>query len=304
MTSRPADHLDPPLVPVPHRIVATWPVGTFIENVAVLADGDFCLAVHNKRQLLRVKRDGSSRVWMETPASPAGFVAFGRGVVFVAGEPGAGPHHVYELTGAGELHRRLEVPDTLFLNGFTPAGRSLAYTVDSIRGTIIEIDTDRWASRVVLTDERLGKCSDEPMLPGANGVKATEGGLYVTNTDRALALRVGLSESGTVTDVTVLADALRGDDLALDATGDLFVTNHIHNTLIRVSADGTSRVAIAGPEQGMAGSTACAFHPDDPGALYVTTTGGVIMPLNGVPQDAKLVRLEVGTIGRPLPSLN
>jgi hypothetical protein len=54
----------------------------------------------------------------------------------------------------------------------------------------------------------------------------------------------------------------------------------------------------------MPGSTACVFHRDDPGALYVTTTGGLIMPLNGVPQEAKLMRLEVGAAGRPLPKLH
>ena len=51
----------------------------------------------------------------------------------------------------------------------------------------------------------------------------------------------------------------------------------------------------------MAGSTACVFGTgDDAGSLYVTTTGGVIMPFEGVPQEAKLGRLDVGTTGRPV----
>ena len=40
--------------------------------------------------------------------------------------------------------------------------------------------------------------------------------------------------------------------------------------------------------------------PDDSTMLYVTTTGGVVMPLDGVAQPAKLVRLEVGRPGRPV----
>ena len=299
----PATHNECALQPVPSRIVASWPVGTFIENIAVLADGSFCLSVHNKRELLRVSRDGESRLCTQMPTSPAGLVAFGDGVLVVGGEVGVGPHHVFRVGGDGRVETMLEVRDTLFLNGFTPGSSGRAYTVDSLVGAIIEIDTKRRTSRVVLQDERLTKCSDEPMLPGANGIKLGDGCAYVTNTDRALVLKARLDDAGEMSGLEVIAEGLRGDDLAVGTDGDLFITNHIHNTLIRLSPDG-SRVAVAGPEQGMAGSTACAFHSADSGALYVTTTGGIVMPLGGVTQEAKFVRLDVGVNGRPLPSLD
>ncbi len=303
MPQPPAAHHEAPLRPVPHRFVATWPIGTFIENISVLADGGFALSIHNKRQLVRVDLDGTNLVWTEMPVSPAGSIAFRDGVLVVGGEIGEGPHKVYAVAGDGGVDERLAVPDTLFLNGFTSFSAHRAYTVDSLKGQIIEIDVARWTSRVVIADARLGKISDEPMLPGANGIKAGDGCLYVTNTDRALVLRADLAESGDVTGLTVIAEALRGDDLAVDDAGRLYITNHILNTLTRLNPDGSDRVAIAGPDQGMAGCTACAFHPADPGALYVTTTGGLIMPLNGVPQEAKLVRLDVGVNGRPLAQL-
>ena len=84
-------------------------------------------------------------------------------------------------------------------------------------------------------------------------------------------------------------------------TGALYITNHIHNTLIRLKQSG-ERLAIAGPAQGMAGSTACIFgiSDNDRTTLYVTTTGGIAMPLDGVVQEAKLVRLDVGIAGRPI----
>jgi sugar lactone lactonase YvrE len=299
----PATHNAPKRDPVPHRLVATWPAGTFIENISVLEDGGFALSVHNQRKLLRVERDGASRLLADLPVSPAGSIAYGDGVLIVGGEIGRAPHKVYAVGGDGRVKERLAIPDTVFLNGFTPVSAERAYTVDSLKGEIIEIDVAHWTSRAVLADERLGKCSDEPMLPGVNGIKAGEGCLYLTNTDRALVLRADLAATGTVTGLSVVAEALRGDDLALDDAGRLYVTNHIHNTLIRLDPDGSNRVAMAGPDQGMPGCTACAFHPADAGALYVTTTGGVIAPLDGVPQEAKLVRLEVGANGRPLARL-
>ena len=56
MSQPPATQQDARLEPVPHRVVASWPVGTFIENIAVLADGSFALSVHNQRQLLPVRQ--------------------------------------------------------------------------------------------------------------------------------------------------------------------------------------------------------------------------------------------------------
>ena len=141
-----------------------------------------------------------------------------------------------------------------------------------------------------------------PGSAGANGIKAGDGALYVTNTDRALVLRAPLGLDGSPTAaLETIAENLRGDDFALDADGDLYITNHIHNTLIRLKQSG-ERLAIAGPAQGMAGSTACIFGigDNDRTTLYVTTTGGIVMPLDGVVQEAKLVRLDVGIAGRPI----
>jgi hypothetical protein len=268
----------------------------------VLRGGDFALCVHNKREWLRVTRQGDVRAAFTLPFSPAGIVAYGDGALVVGGDPGQGPHRLYELDASGRVSERLTIPDTLFLNGFTPGLNGKAYAVDSILGAIFEIDLAHWTSRVVAEDERLSKISDEPMLPGANGIKLGDGALFITNTDRATVLKASLSDAG-VAALEVIAEGLRGDDLAIDDQGRLYITNHIHNTLIRVNPDGSERVAIAGPDQGMPGCTACAFHPDDPGALYVTTTGGMVMPLTGIVQEAKLVRLEVGAVGRPLPEL-
>lgn len=206
---------------------------------------------------------------------------------------------------SGAIEERAAIPNTLFLNGFTPGPPGIGYAVDSIAGTVIAIDLDNGVSEVVLADERLTKISDEPMQPGANGIKAGEDGLFITNTDRALVLKAQLDGSGSPTGgLETLAEHVRGDDLAIAVNGDLFITNHIHNTLTRLSTDGM-RVAVAGPQQGMAGCTACVFGvvSDEVESLFVTTTGGIVMPLDGVVREAKLVRLDVGVAGHPISFL-
>jgi sugar lactone lactonase YvrE len=236
------------------------------------------------------------------PVPPAGVIAVEDGLFVVGGEPGEGPHHLYRITLEGAVVDCGAIPDTLFLNGFTPGVAGTGYAVDSIAGVVIAIELDTGASRVVVRDDRLGKISAEPMLPGANGIKATDDALYITNTDRALVVKAPLDATGIpVGTLETVAENLRGDDLAVGSDGDLFITNHIHNTLIRLKPDGT-RLAVAGPAEGMAGSTACVFGtaPNDRTSLFVTTTGGIVMPLEGVVQEAKLVRLDVGTTGRPI----
>ncbi|HXN31149.1 MAG TPA: hypothetical protein VN894_04780 [Polyangiaceae bacterium] len=71
--------------------------------------------------------------------------------------------------------------------------------------------------------------------------------------------------------------------------------------MVRIDASG-ARATLAGPDQGMVGSTACEFAraPGDTTALYVTTEGGLVVPYQGVVQDAKPVRLEVGKPAQPL----
>lgn len=306
MAGRPGTHTDVELVAVPHEVVATWPVGTFLENIAITPDDDFVVSVHNRHELHRVSPGGEHSKWVSMPAPPAGMIAAADGVWVVGGEPGQGPHHVYFVTWTGEVTERDAVTGSLFLNGFTPGPAGIGFTVDSITGTVIAVELASGASQVVVTDERLRKLSAEPMLPGANGIKAGDGALYLTNTDRALVLAAPLDATGRPTGaVETVAEHLRGDDLAVSSDGDLFITNHIHNTLIRLNPTTGDRVAVAGPQQGMAGCTACVFGTaaDDPMSLYVTTTGGIVMPLDGVVQDAKLVRLQVGVTGRPLTVL-
>jgi len=299
MSDQPAPHDPVPLEPVDHTIVATWPVGTFIENIAVMADGSFVISVHNRCEVLHVSRAGASTRLAILPFSPAGLVATSDGVFAVAGKPSQSPHRLFKVGLDGSVEERMQVPDTLFLNGLTPARLGCAYTVDSILGVVIELDLDGSSSRVVLRDERLTKCSPDPMVPGANGIKVGDNALFITSTDRALVLRAELGSDGPTGTLSTVAEHLRGDDLALDEVGNLYIANHIHNTLIRLRPNG-ERIAIAGPDQGMAGSTACVFASDDPGGLYVTATGGITMPIDGVVQEAKLVRLETDARGRPI----
>ena len=293
-----AEHRDVKVVPAPHQVVATWPVGTFLENIVALDNDEFVVSVHNHRELHTVNAAGEHTLWATMPVSPAGLIATDDAVFAVGGEPGQGPHRLIRVgIETREVTDLGPIPGSLFLNGFTPGPPGTGYAVDSLVGGIFSVDLSTGDSHLVLQDPLLAKVSTEPMMPGANGIKRFRDGLYITNTDRALVVRATLDAAGVPTGtVEIVAEQLRGDDLAVAEDGVLYIANHIHNTVIRFSPRSGERVAIAGPDQGMAGSTACILGVTQaqPTSLFVTTTGGIVMPLDGIVQEAKLVRIDIG----------
>ena len=110
-----------------------------------------------------------------------------------------------------------------------------------------------------------------------------------------------IQPDGSAGSLEIAAARLLPDDFAFGMSGALYITTHSEHTLVRLGPSG-ARTTLAGPDQGMVGSTACAFGraPGDEKALYVTTDGGFLIPHQSGIQDAKLVRIEVGERGWPL----
>ena len=268
----PAQHEAVPSDLAPAEVVATWPVGTFLENIAALPGGDLVLSVHSERQLLRCTSRGEHRPLATLPLPTMGLVVDGERVFVVAGEPGTAPGVLFEVGLDGSVQERLTLPDNVFLNGFTPGHAGRAYAVDSVRGEVIALDLQRFTARVALADERLAKCSELPMVPGANGLKADDTSLWITNTDRATVLRADLGGDGSLGPLRVVAEHLRGDDLALDVDGAAYITTHIENALVRLrptvrgtSSPGRTRAWPAAPRAPSAprrtSAPACSWSP-------------------------------------------
>jgi len=140
-----------------------------------------------------------------------------------------------------------------------------------------------------------------PGYPGSNGIKIREGWAWISVSGRRLMVRVPIQPDGSAGDIEIAATRLEADDFAFGMSGSVYITTHPEHTLVRLDPSG-ARTTLAGPEQGMVGSTACAFGraPSDEKVLYVTTDGGFLIPHESGIEDAKLVRMEVGESGWPL----
>lgn len=195
----------------------------------------------------------------------------------------------------------MEIEGAVFINGVAQLSEGVLLACESIQDGLLRIDIEARSVSTWLADDRLTPSPLAPFLPGANGLKLFAGAATVTSNGRALLCRIPVLGDGSAGSLKVIAGRLRGDDMAFDVEGNCYIATHIGHSLDRVTADGT-RVTLAGVDEGLAGSTACAFglSGEDRSALFVTTTGGIIGPANGIVQPARLVRLDVGVPGASL----
>jgi sugar lactone lactonase YvrE len=280
-------------VPAPTRVVASWPVGYFAENLAIDTTGAVFVSLHTHSRVDRYDpTSGATAPFAELPAPVAG-LAFGPGgrLWVTGGTPGQAPGHLWSITPDATVTAWGTLPDALFLNGCTlhPDGHTLLIC-ESLTGRVLAADLHQpGAWRTWLADERLTPV--DPPTPGANGIKIHDGWAWISVTGRNLLLRAPLSPDGSAGALDVAATELRADDFIIGPSGAVFIATHPAHSVMRLDTDGT-RTTIAGPDEGAVGSTACAIGKD--GALYVTTNGGLWAPYRGTPQDAKLLRIEIG----------
>jgi hypothetical protein len=296
------EHIPAALKAVPARIVSEWPAGTFVENLAVLDDGSVAVSVLSEARVDRVTLDGERSV-LHQFAAPTTGLAVMHGHLFVAvGAPGAGAPTLWRIDPQSrDVQPWMIIEGSVFINGVAAFDNTRLIAADSWHGALLLLDFETRSTSVWLQDERLTRAPECDMLPGANGVKRYRNEITVSSNGRALLLRAPIRSDGSASSLELIADKLRVDDLAYDQTGNLYLCTHIGASLDRLTREG-ERVSLAGVAQGLAGSTACAFgrtngHRDK---LYVTTTGGILLPVDGQVQPAKLIELNVGAEGYTL----
>ena len=299
-------HEAAPVRKVPVTLLAEWPEGTFVENIVARPDGKLLVAVHStsRLELVDPARPGAREVFAELPGPIAGPAYVDDDLFVNVSAPGQPPGHIFRIDAAGKVEPWVDIPDALFLNGATPfVGRSLLVG-DAVRGRILRVDVEHRTHAVWLEDVALTKVTAEPWLPGVNGIKIFGGYVYFSNTDAAQIGRISFDRESRAGAVEIVAKNFTCDDFAFDTDGNLYATTHVHNSVTRLSPGG-ERLVLAGAEEGLAGSTAVAFGraSADARALYVTTTGGILAPYEGVVRTAKLLRLDVGAVGHPITRL-
>jgi sugar lactone lactonase YvrE len=295
------DPLNPPHDPVPlnpaaTKVVAQWPAGTFLENLALDSDSESWLVTSPFNQTVyRVRADGTTQTAAEFDQWVTGIVSHPEGPLAAVGTQGQAGWKLHRVDDVG-AQAVCELPGVLFANGMTWAdGRLLV--VDSLRNVVLAVDTEAGTSSVWLEHPLLTPLRPDTPMPGINGIAIHDGWVVMTSTERGLVLRVPTESPQPRRDLEVLAERLSGDDLTVMPDGRIMVATHTYHSVLCLYPDG-SREDIAGYDQGVAGPTAVAVGPESTPTLYVSTTGGLLSPPGDGVEPARLLRVDVSTPDR------
>jgi len=287
-----------PVAIAPAQTIAEFPVNTFLENIVVDAQGELLINSYEEGKVYRVTPTGTIQEWAKVVGNAAGIALDPQGDVLVAGATSDRTAAVFHIDGNGKAETLITIPGGIFLNGMTHLVDDRYLIADSYLGAIWEISLQEKTARICLQHQRLARSISNHPLPAVNGLKIYNGTLYASNTQRQHLLRIPIDGDYHLGIPEIFLTNINLDDFAFDIQGNLYGTTHVYNSVVRISPSGEV-TAIATAEQGVAGGTAVAFGctSQDRRAIYVTTNGGMSLPLPGGVLPAKVVRLEVGVEG-------
>ncbi|GAA1331975.1 SMP-30/gluconolactonase/LRE family protein [Pseudonocardia xinjiangensis] len=287
------NHEPVPFDAAPAETIAEWEPGTFVENLAPHPDGGWLVTVPSHHRIDHVTVDGRHNTFAQLAAMPTGIVTAGDETWVVSGFMGE-PGWRLDRVRRGRVEHVCELPLLRFGNGMARAGRRLLIA-DSALGIVLAVDLDSARAAPWLEHELLTPPAGAAGIPGVNGIVVTSGHVLLTNTARALVLRIPVAATDSA-GLEVLAERLVADDLAADGDGTLYLATHLFDTVLRLDPDGR-RTDIAGPSQGVETSTSVAIDAGDPDVLWVTAAGERFG--GGHVKPARLIRLMVS---HPSPS--
>lgn len=132
----------------------------------------------------------------------------------------------------------------------------------------------------------------KPAPIGVNGLRALGQYLYFTNSNKRILGRVLLGGNQGPYEV-VAKDLDHVDDFALGDDGTAWVTGS--NTLLKIPPSGKATVFAGGLHKlALEGDTSAQFgrRPDDKKTLYITTNGGLLVPVKGKKVAGKVLALK------------
>ncbi|MBD2105923.1 SMP-30/gluconolactonase/LRE family protein [Nodosilinea sp. FACHB-13] len=283
-----------PVELVSAQSLATFPINTFLENLAIAPNGDIFVTSHEAGEIFKLDTHHNLTQYAKLDGKVTGIVITGSDNLLVNGWTAEGVPLIATLA-QGTVQSLQTVPEGAFLNGITAIAPDLYLMADSYRGAIWLFELATKAVKVWLEHPLLARSDSDDPFPAANGLKRFGNDLYVSNTQQKLLLRIPLNNNLAPQEPKIFVSDTNIDDFAFDAHGNLYGATHVYNSVLRIKPDGQTTI-IAQSEQGVTGCTAVAFHGTD---LYVVNNGGMFLPLPGGVEPAQIVRLEVGITGAP-----
>lgn len=286
-----------PAAIVPSQIIAEFPVNTFLENIAVDAQGHLFITSYEEGKIYRVTNGEIAEV-ANVNGNAAGIVIDDRGDLLISGATQEKVATVFRIDLNGTVESIITIPNAIFLNGMTRLAENRYLIADSYLGAIWEIDSVAKTAKIWLQHERLARSNPNHPFPAVNGLKIYNNTLYASNTQRQQLIQIPINSDLTAGMPELWLTNVNLDDFAFDVRGNLYGTTHVYNSVVKIAPD-RQITTIATGEGGVTGSTALAFGRTerDRTDVFVVTNGGMSLPPSTGLEPAKVVRLAVGIEG-------
>jgi hypothetical protein len=289
-----------PIALVPAKTIATFPVNTFLESIAVSADNALFVTSHFDGSVWRIANEEPPVLHAKIAGKAAGLAFLPSGELLLSGWDEQNIPTVFSISPTGETSVLVSMPDAQFLNGMTLLDRHRVLIADSYRGAIWQLNVLEKTVQIWLEHPDLARSSPDKEFPAVNGLKIFDSVLYASNTEKMQLLKIPIA-NGEPGEPEIFVSPINIDDFAFDREGNLYGTTHIYNSTVKVAPDGRV-TTIAGAAEGMTGNTALAFGRSeaDRTSVYVVNNGGMSFPPPTGLEPAKVVRLDAGIPGWPL----
>ncbi len=288
------------------QTVVRFNAGELPEGVAVDVRGtDYVSLIAPVNEIRAIDPSGNQRVVAHlnvTPFGPLGLAVNGRGDLFVAvASFDPTTQGVYRVFPDGATQRLSGTGALQFPNGLAIDPRGNIYATDSIGGSVWKIPPAGTAQ----------PWSQDPLLAGtgalglgfplgANGIAFRTNAVVVTNTEGGRIVRIPVKPDGSAGSPSVIAEGpslFGADGVALDVSGNVFVADNPQNTVLRVSADGSSITTLATAADGLNNPASLSFGTSmgDRKSLFITN----FSVFSSAPTPA-LFKMAVGVPGAPV----
>ncbi|NIJ52639.1 SMP-30/gluconolactonase/LRE family protein [Dyadobacter arcticus] len=276
---------------VPSEIITSFGKPSFIENIAIDDKGSIFITSLEEGAVYKISANKTKEKYSQIDGKLAGIVHIRQNEFLCNGWDDQGVPTIYLLNQQRQLVAVNQPAGAMFLNGITRLSNTTFLMCDSYLGVVWKYDLTTNTSEIWADNPLLARADDNSSLPAANGIKIFNNQVFISNTERHLLLTIDLV-GDNAGPVKIDLENVNFDDFAIDLDGTIYATTHIYNSVVKISPQ-KQILLIADESSGVTGSTAIAFGrtPADKNSLYVTTNGGMSLPLPSGLEDANVVKL-------------
>lgn len=282
---------DTPKELIETKIITEFPVNTFLENIAITKKGEMFVTSLEDGVIYRIKDDGKKSVFAKIDGKVAGIAFDATENLLVTGWAKSTNPTVFEIDKSGKIQSETLIKDAIFLNGIIHFKGSRFLIADSYKGVIWEFDAKTNNYSVWLSDEKLARTNPQNPFPAINGLRIFKNTLYATNTEQQLLLKIPIDKNGEPAKPEIFIEKINGDDFAIDKKGNIYITTHVYNNIVKVSPTGKMTIVVEG-ETVIGGTSLALGRGKFKQNIYIVTNGGMSLPpVKGV-QSAKIIRIK------------